>query len=411
VVEVSAFNALRFDPAVAGSPGDVVCPPYDVIDDRARIALEARSPYNAVRLVLPQGDDPYAAARATLDAWRASGVLALDARPSLTVYEQTHTVAGARHTQRGLLAAVRLDDPADGGVLPHERTYDKIVDDRLSLLRAAETNLDCIFCVYESDGGASAVDRAGEAPPLARFTTPDGIEHALWRVDDDAAIEEIRAHLEKPRVVIADGHHRWRTAMRYRDERRATDGEGPWDFQLMLLVDASRFGPSLLPIHRLLADVDPDAAIAALREVFAVEDAPRADPEALAAELAARRRDGVCFAAFDASRAWWLTLRDEPAARAALPAERSDAWRALDVSILHGFVFDRLLGGVAPAFVHSATEAAEAVEAGRAALAFLLPPMPFEAVRAVAEAGDAMPQKSTYFIPKPATGVVLRPLA
>ena len=178
----------------------------------------------------------------------------------------------------------------------------------------------------------------------------------------------------------------------------------------MFLVDASRWGPSLLPIHRVVGGIDATAALEAMAPVVRAEPAPRGNPERLAEELAARRARGRSFAMFDHYGAWWLTITDPAAERAALPAERSAAWRDLDVSVLHSLVFDKLLGGIKPRFVHSATEAANEVKSGEATLGFLLAPMPFDAVRAVAEAGEAMPPKSTFFVPKPATGVVMRAL-
>jgi uncharacterized protein (DUF1015 family) len=227
---------------------------------------------------------------------------------------------------------------------------------------------------------------------------------------DVLEIATVARALEKAPVVIADGHHRWRTALHYRDERRADEGFGPWDLQLMYLVDASRWGPTLLPIHRVVSGIDATTALARMSPVIKAEPAPRGDLEKLLQELAARRARGRTFVMFDHYGAWWLTIADAAAERAALPADRSTAWRDLDVSVLQGLVFDKLLGGVKPRFVHAATEATEEVKSGRASLGFLLAPMPFDAVRAVAEAGDAMPQKSTFFVPKPVTGVVMRAL-
>ncbi|MFN2613858.1 MAG: DUF1015 family protein [Actinomycetota bacterium] len=411
MAEIAPFEALRFDPAAVGELADVVAPPYDVISPSQRDALESWSPYNVVRLILPRdaagGDGPgrYGRARAQLDEWRANGIVRPDDEPSLTVYEQRYTIGGVSRVQRGLLAAVVLE-----GLLPHERTYDDIVADRLDLLRATETNLDPIFCVYDGQDAAAhdAVERVCAREPLARFVTEDdGIEHLVWKMTD---AEPVARALEKATLVIADGHHRWRTALRYRDERRAVDGPGPWDAQMMFLVDASRWGPALLPIHRVLEGLDADDVLPKLRAVFDIEDAPHDDPEALAASLGERRAGGIrTFAMFDARGAWFLTLKDPAAEREAMPADRSEAWRDLDVAVLHHLVFDRLLGGLSAGFAHSATEAAHHARAG-GGLAFLLAPMPFDAVRAVAETGEAMPQKSTYFVPKPKTGIALRSL-
>jgi uncharacterized protein (DUF1015 family) len=419
VAEIAPFRGTRYDPSAVDDLSLVVSPPYDVITEADREALEAASPYNVVRLILGRdepGDDErsnkYTRARGLLEAWRAAGVLREDAGDALYVYEQRYEIGGEKRFQRGVLGAVRLDEPGSGGVLPHERTYEKIVEDRLQLLRATETNLDTIFCVYDGreQGAHDAIERAAAATPLARFTTEDAVEHVLWAMTDVLDIGAVARAVEKAEVVIADGHHRWQTALHYRNERRAAEGLGPWDLQLMFLVDAARWGPSLLPIHRVVSGIDATSALEAMAPVVRAEPAPRGNPERLAQELAQRRERGRAFAMFDHYGAWWLTIADPAAERAALPADRSAAWRDLDVSVLHALVFDKLLGGVKPRFVHSATEAANEVKSSEASLGFLLAPMPFDAVRAVAEAGDAMPPKSTFFVPKPATGVVMRAL-
>ncbi len=398
----------------------MVSPPYDVISDVDRDVLEEASPYNIVRLVLGReepGDDErtnkYTRARGLLESWRAAGVLCEDESDSLTVYEMRYRIGDEPRISRGVLAAVGLGEPSDGGVLPHERTYADIVDDRLALLRATATNLDCIFCVYEGEDPAAgeALDRVCAGEPESSFVTPDGIEHVVWRVTEARDIEAVSRSVSKAQIVIADGHHRHRTAERYRVERRESDGSGPWDQQLMYLVDASRFGPSLLPIHRVLTGITADDVLRQLGDAFDVESLPDAtDPDSLAAEVAERAAKARVFGLTDGIRSWLLTVADEALEREALPPDRSQAWRDLDVSVLHHLVFDRLLGGVTPRFVHHPHEAVAAIAQGDASVAFLLAPMHFDAVRAVAEAGDAMPQKSTYFIPKPATGVVLRPL-
>jgi len=419
VVDIAPFRGIVFDPGAVGDLARVMAPPYDVISEADRDALEAASPYNVVRLVLGRdepGDDErankYVRARALLDAWEAAGVLREEANDAFYIYEQHYRLGGTPRVQRGILAAVGLDDPSAGGVLPHERTYDEIVDDRLALLRAAATNLDTIFCVYGAAhaAAAEAIDAATASDPVLRFADEDG-EQLLWRMDDPDDIATVTKALSDVRVVIADGHHRHRTAQRYRDEQRRAAGAGPWDGQLMLLVDADRNGPALLPIHRLLAGVDAATIRERLTGAFTIEPAGEADPDTLAEQVAGRgAREGRTFALLARDGAWWLTVTDAAAERAAMPADRSEAWRDLDVSVLHAWVFEQLLGGVTPRFVHHAHEAAAELAAGTADAAFLLAPAPFGAVLAVAEAGEAMPQKSTYFLPKPKTGIVMRSL-
>lgn len=418
MADVAAFRGLLFDPTAIDELGHVVAPPYDVISAADRDVLEDASPYNVVRLILGRdepGDDEasnkYMRARALLEAWRGAGVLRRDDRDALYVYEQDFSFAGERRTLRGVFAAVKLDEPAGRGVLPHERTYDDIVEDRLALLRATATNLDPVFGVYDSDdqAAAAAIESVTRAEPAGSCTTPDGNQHRIWRLDDPAGVEAVVRSLDKATVVIADGHHRWRTAGHYRDERRALEGPGPWGAALMFLADVSQSGPALLPIHRVIDGIPLERVRELLAPVFTMEEVT-GSPQELADLLAEGRPDGRAFILMGADRAWRLRVADQAAERDALPAERSDAWRDLDVAVLHHLVFDRLLGGVTPRFVHTASEAHEEVEQARATAAFLLAPMPFESVKAVAEAGEAMPQKSTYFVPKPATGLVMRPL-
>lgn len=417
VPDIAPFRGIRFDPAAVGDLATVVAPPYDVISEQLRSDLEAASPHNIVRLILGRdepGDDEtsnkYMRARALLEAWTAAGVLRRDERDALYVYQQSYRIRGEQLVQRGILAAVDLDE--ETGVLPHERTYADVVDDRLRLLRATATNLDCILCVYEgTDRAASeAIEAAVRAEPVAAFGDPDG-EHALWAMTEPASIAAVAKAMRETPVVIADGHHRHATALRYRDERRASEGPGPWDRQLMLLVDASRLGPSVLPIHRTIASPDAAAVAAALVPAFRLETAPDPDPRALGDEIAKRRIYGRAYGVVTADGAWLATVSDRVAEREAMPAEASPAWRDLDVSVLHRLVFDRLLGGVEAAYAHTEEEAVAAVRAGEATVAFLLAPPAFPAIRAVAQAGEALPQKSTFFVPKPKTGIVLRDFA
>ena len=417
MASIAPFRGIRYDPDAVGDLARVMAPPYDVIGDDARTALEAASPHNIVRLVLGR-DDPsddetsnkYTRARALLETWLAAGVLHRDAEPALYVYEQRYAVGGEDRVQRGVLGAVTLDEP--DAILPHEGTYDDIVDDRLRLLRATATNLDCILCVHDGGDAAAhdAIDVVCADEPSARFTTSDRIEHRTWQMTSPEHIAAVQRSIAKTQLVIADGHHRHRTARTYASERRADEGPGPWDAQLMLVVDASRWGPTLLPIHRTVIGIDAPTAIERLTPAFRVEPAKTNDPDALVAELAKRRIYDRTFAMIDGSAAWWLTVSDKVAERASLPPGRSAAWRDLDVAVLHTFVFGSLLEDPATGFVHSPSEAAHAIAQGEADLGFLLAPMAFEQVRAVAESKEAMPQKSTFFLPKPATGVVLRPL-
>jgi uncharacterized protein (DUF1015 family) len=414
MADVSGFPGIRYDPAVVDLAA-VTAPPYDVISPAELDRLEAASPYNIVRLILGRdlaGDDAanskYTRARDLLVAWLREGVLVRDETPSLYVYEEGFSIDGKRRRQIGALAAVTLSDE----ILPHEHTMAPIVSDRLAVIRATRANLSPVFCLYWNAGeaAASAIEEGAKGKPYADFGVGDGTTHRAWRLDDPDAIDAYAAALRDATVVIADGHHRYQTAMAYRDERRAADGPGPWDRMLLYLVDATRDAPALLPIHRLVSGIVVEDALARLRETFAVVEAT-ADPAALARLVAETRAGGArSYGILGRGEAWLTTLIDEKAAEAVMPPERSAAWRNLDVAVLHELVFARLLGNPPVTYVHSAPEAAETVERGHASFAVLLAPTPVDAVRAVAEAREAMPPKSTFFVPKARSGIVVRSL-
>jgi uncharacterized protein (DUF1015 family) len=411
VVDVAPFRALRYDARVVGDLGAVTAPPYDVIPPAAVERFERASPYNVVRLILARAGadgDQYTRAARVLEAWVREGALVRDATECLTLYEQRATIGGREHVQRGVLAAVGL--AGEGAILPHEETTAGPVEDRLRLLRATRTNLSPVFGVVTGVDPTwrEVLARAAARDPDQAFATADdGVRHRVWRLEDPAEIERLRRALAPAAVVIADGHHRFRTALLYREERRAVDGPGPWDAMLFHLVDASWHGPALRPIHRVVP-LPPEEVLRRVRGALEVSPAPGEDPEALATELERRRGAGRLFALWGPEGAWWLAVADEATARAARPAGRSAVWRGLDVAVLERYVCDRLLG-VAPRPAHSAAEAAEAARAEGGSALFLAPPS-LEEVRAVAAAGEAMPPKSTFFLPKPRTGVVLRPL-
>jgi len=412
MADVQPFRGVRYSPE-AGDLSALTSPPYDVISAAERDALEARDPHNVVRMVLGReepGDaatsNKYTRARDALGSWLGAGVLVREDVPAVYVYEQRYRLGGAERIQRGVLAAVGL---ADDSVVPHERTMAAPVADRLELMRATAANLEPIIVAHESADGAgrAVVAKAADRPPVASFSTSDGIDHRLWAVSDAAAIRAVADDAAGARFLIADGHHRHRTALAYRAERRARDGDGPWDRMLMMIVDPAWYGPSVLPIHRLVTGISSKSALEALAGTFDVEPAATRDVAELERELAERRASARVYTIVDREAAWWVTLADKAAADEAMPADRSPAWRDLDVAVLQTLVFERLLH-VSPSYAHTAAEVNDALERREADCAVLVAPTPFEAVRRVAESGEAMPPKSTFFYPKPRSGVVIR---
>lgn len=431
--EIRPFRALRYNPEVVGDAALVVAPPYDVVSPALHERLLARHPKNSIRIDLPAvvaGEDPderYRRVARTVAEWRSDGTLRRDSRPSVYVYEQAYRVpgTGAERVQRGFFARLRLEPFGPGSsVLPHERTLSAPKEDRYRLLRAASLNTSPVVGLYEDPtrSAGAAIARAVDAVAVVDVTDDEGVRHRLWTVPAEpggAAEAMIEAASAGP-VVIADGHHRYETAVRYRDERRVHSGETDpaFDFVLMLFMDAAE-SLTVLPTHRLVRGLGDGGLLRLAEGTGRLFDA-----EATSADELVARFGGAGGLAGGAGRfglltrdgAWLLTARR--AEFAALQAAGGDALRALDVSLL-GTALDALLGidaaavsgGQRIAYTKSAADAVAAVATGEEGTdaAFLLEPTPVASILAVARAGDVMPQKSTYFYPKALTGLLLNP--
>jgi uncharacterized protein (DUF1015 family) len=390
---VNPFRGLRYVPERIGAVRDVLSPPYDVISPAQQEALYARSPWNVVRLILPRETDRGAAAAKALKHWTESGVLAQDAEPALYFYSQQYTLAdGSTHERDGILCRLGLEEFSSGVVRPHERTFPGPKADRLALLRATGAYLSPIFGLF-SRPGERLRDVAGvSGPPEIEATMDDGLVNRLWRVTDPAAIARVQAALANETIYIADGHHRYETALNW---RREGGGHGS---VLAFLSNMDEEGLVVLPTHRLVKVALPmsaDALVAKLGETFTVEPLDATSP---------KRPSGAIDLVLPDRR---VRLRPTPAATAQL-SSLPEAVRALDVAVLHGAILSPVLG-VTPgdlAFTHDDDEAIAAVADGSATAAFLLNPPSVAEVRAVCLAGELMPEKSTYFYPKLADGLV-----
>lgn len=424
-----------------------VTPPYDIISPEAQAHYYERHSENIIRLELGRDtpgdnelDDRYTRAAVTFAEWRLHGVLAQDA-PTFYLYEQRFTVAGVTHTRSSLLARVRLEPWDAAVVLPHERTLSKPKDDRLKLLRASSANLSPIMALYDDATGdlGKRLARARRGRPKIAFTDEAGEEHRLWLAADALLAARISSFFSNRQIYIADGHHRYETALAYRDEvrelRREIFSDDAINFVLMALSAVEDPGLVVLPTHRMVRDVSPARLAtldATLEAWFDQEPLGVGEPvESWVTQMAeAGRTDGgtTVLALVRPEGATLLRLRaaGRTAMRAAEPETgtdgdgeaHSDAWRALDVAVLHELVLRRALGigavsvgsGEHITYTRDAAAAVSAVRAGAAALALLLNPTPPAAIRNVALAGDRMPQKSTYFYPKLITGLVINPL-
>jgi uncharacterized protein (DUF1015 family) len=418
MIDPRPFHALHYDPAAVGDLADVIAPPYDVIDDAERDRLYARSPYNTVRLILNRAPDRYAAAAGDLAEWRRRGVLVRDREPGLYYYVQDFALPdGGRRQRSGLMAAVRLDPFGNGNILPHERTFPSAKADRLKLMAACRANLSAIFSVFPHGLEALAPARAhADASPAWIDVAESGERHRVWRLTDRDAVARIIGGLRDVKVFIADGHHRYETALTYRDQRRAageTDPDAPHNFLLMYLCSMDDPGLLILPTHRVWRAALPADWLARVGEHFEME--PTSDA-ALFAALANETRPGALgLHVRGATHLLRLRERDMAAVDRLLEAMHP-VIRHLDVSVLDGFLLGRVLGidsvragqeGTLT-FTHDDRQALHAVDAEGAAAAFLLRAPRMGEVERACLAGEVMPQKSTYFFPKLKSGLVFR---
>ena len=416
MADVEPLRALHYDLERTGGLQDVVAPPYDVIDADERVELEARSPYNVVRIDLPVGDDPYETAARQFASWRSDGVIVRDEEPALWALEQDYTGPdGQIRKRQGFLARVRVEEYGPGRIRPHERTHPGPKEDRLRLTRATKANLSPIFSLFDDPANtvSGVLDQATTGEPWGRATDEDGTVNRVWRIADPNAVGAITDALRATELLIADGHHRYETARVYAEE---IGGEGPHRYVLMCLVSLEDPGLTVFPTHRLLRDLRPDqqeALAQAIRRDFEIR---RLDNTT---ELAPLYGQPVSMGYIDAHsrQPFMLTLKDQAIANAAL-ADHAEPYRRLDTAVLEALILKGALGMTDDDIDHlnglgyarNFDEALDAVMTGGYDAAFFVAATPIEQVREVAAAGESMPPKSTYFFPKVPTGLLFNPL-
>lgn len=455
MAEVRPFEGIRYRLASPEDAGAVIAPPYDVVSPSDERALHERHPNNVIRLELPReepGDgtdsNRYTRAAVRFREWLRTGVLARDG-PCLYVYGQRYQVSPAAQaagpntgtpeqpnagTQErlGVLGALRVEPYESGVVLPHEQTFPKHKEDRYRLLTAAGAQFSPIFGLYDAPkafGVREALDRWADRQPDAVAVDGEGVEHRLWAVPDPEFARWVGEVFAGRQVYIADGHHRYETALRYRNERRAAaaagwageqlvlpesgapvqlelaaaDPGGPSEYVMTFLVEMNDPGLVLLPTHRLVRAPLPPAAELRdrLSQHFRIDDVPLDDVDRLD-----HHQIGVVLRT---GESWRMTLASA-GVMDRLDREHSPAWRELDVALLHRLVLCEILGVDRPediAYTRDAAEARAVAASGEFSAAFLLPPPSVDELKRVAGAGDRMPEKSTYFWPKAVTGLVI----
>lgn len=388
----SPFRGIRYN-AEGGHVDDVICPPYDVIAPADRETLVGRSDHNAVRLEVPaaeEGSDRYAAAAALWQRWQAERVVVADEEPSFYAYRMGfHDETGRPRQTTGILGALQLEPPGEG-ILPHERTTTKDRADRLDLLRATRANLSPIWALSPAEGLSALAETT--APPDSRATDSEGVHHRLWRLSAPAVLEAVSAAVASEPVLIADGHHRYEVGLAYQAEVGEGGGQ---DRILALVVDLSESELSVRAIHRLIAGLPPDLDLLGALEPFFEPAETEPVDETILERMAA---DGALALVGEAGT-WLLRPRPETVAAAGHDLDSS----RLDVA----------LAALPPhelRFQHGWELAATAVAKGEAQAAVLLRPATVAQIAAVSRGGERMPPKTTFFYPKPATGLVFRSL-
>jgi uncharacterized protein (DUF1015 family) len=428
MAEINPFRGYRFDPSVAGEMSRVIAPPYDVIDADLRDILFRLSAYNISRVTRadriensPTGN-PYSAAGDLWAEWRRQGVVKQDAEPALYVYEQVFEVHGRRLSRTALTAALKLEEPG-GGVLPHESTLAGPRADRLELMRATRTQFGQVFGLYADPSGAvnGMLGEVKKRRPLVQASDRQDLLHRLWAETDPALIGRLQNEMREKEILIADGHHRYETSLAYRKEHPELASA---NLRMMSLVNMADSGLVILPIHRLVKNVQgfkPQAFLSELRRAFEIKMYPGDIAAVRGAVLdAVREQQGQGRHAFGlymgdgAHRV--IILRSDSLMDAG--DGHSEAWRRLDVPILHRLILEKIMGITAERvqgeanieyiqdFPHALDTAADRVRAGECQALFLLNPTRVEEVQAVVRNRERMPQKSTFFYPKMYTGMV-----
>ncbi len=432
MADIRPFHGVRYNPSLVKDLAKVICPPYDIIPPQLQPELYQRSDYNFIRIEfgreLPQdsnNDSRYTRAAATLKKWLEQGILKVDDRPSLYIDDHHFTHQGKAYRRRSINCLVKLEEWDKMIVRPHEGTLARPKSDRLNMLWALQANTSPIMALYEDRDGrvSSLLDKSARGRPDLDIEVGDGESHQLRAVTDTAVNAKINDYLAGQPLYIADGHHRYESALNYRRERRSSSPspavEEPFDFVLMSLVDIADPGLVILPAHRLVRGM-PASAIEGLKtgleSCFEVAEVALDKTDTLPQinKLLSEEKDEVKLLLYGLKKEGFLrlVLRDFDTVRPMMPYFHSELYQKLDVSIVDHVILEELLGlthemtGVFLDYANDALEAIRRVREQEYQLAFIVNPVKPGIIKAIADSGDRMPRKSTYFFPKVPAGLV-----
>ncbi|MBN2187562.1 MAG: DUF1015 domain-containing protein [Dehalococcoidia bacterium] len=423
MAEVYPLRGIRYNEDIVGDLASIICPPYDIIAPEEQKLYYERSDYNAIRLEL-QPEQPednatnnkYSRAGIILRQWLKQGVLEVDEHPAFYLHDHYFVYLGEERKRRGLIACVRLE-PWGNGIYPHEETYPKAKNDRLQLMRACQANFSPLLSLYQDPERkvASILAEASQAKPAIEIAD-SGERHIVWAITHPKFQQGISQRLSSQALYIADGHHRYETALDYQKERTSAaatfSGKEAFNYMMMTLVEFSDPGLVVLPLHRLVRGISPSVLAGLknrLEEFFILESVPLGRDSIDSSEPS---HFGVL--GLESGRLVFLKQRQDIPFETMMPGNRSQAYRSLAISLLNHVILDNILA-FAPdsedvAHTVNAIEAYQQIREGKYQLAFLLNPTQPETVKAIADAKDRMPRKSTYFYPKPPTGLIINSL-
>lgn len=423
MAEIKAFRGMRYDTDKAGKIGELCCPPYDIISEEQRQQYIAQNKHNVIRLELPrEGEDVYAHAGEVLDRWREKGLLIHEEKPAIYIYEEEFNAYNKRKSIKGIIARVKVEEFSKGVILPHEFTLSKAKTDRLNLMKATNCNFSQIYALYMDSEHTTldTIDALSKGEPDMKFTDDDRVTHKMWIITDEDVIAKLVADFADRKLYIADGHHRYETALNYRNYCRengiSKEGD-PQDYQMIYLVDMEHPGLVVFPTHRMvrdLANFDKNIVLEGCKDYFEITKFTSVGN--MNAALAEQYKAGKHAFGFYCGKGEWymMVLSDDEIMAKVLP-DLCPASQQLDVSVLHTLVLEKILGidkenmanQVNLTYTKFFEEAIMQVDNGAFQCSFVLNPTRVTDIRDVAAAGEKMPQKSTYFYPKMITGMVM----
>jgi len=416
LVDIRPFRALTYTPK-AGNPADLITQPYDKIDTAQQRAYYALSPYNFCRLILPLEENKYEIAQQRVSQWLEEQVLSKEEQPAIFVSRQKFHLDGKQYSRIGIIAALRLYPYSENMVYPHEATYKAPKADRLNMLRNVQKDLEPVFLMYQDPQAQTIhfMDEATKTEPIVEVTDALGVEHTIWKVSDPQKIQHLQAIFEQKSMVINDGHHRYESAIAYRDEMRARGSwteEDAFNFYMCYMVPVQEEGLIVLPTHRLLKNykLTPEV-LEGFSCFFGIEEI---EPTAKAIEAFLGSRVGEhAFCVYDGKKACGLTLKHDSTVYEFIEAYVSRETKVFDVIILRDIVFRQVLktGQLdlddTILYERWTKDALARVDSGEASMAFLVNPIPAKTVAEIAVQHELLPEKSTDFYPKLVSGLVL----